>query len=404
MYDEILVRYGELSTKGKNRKYFIEQLQHNVRQVLTPWPEVKIKAQRDHMYLILNGAPEEEIGARLQNIFGIQSYSPVMKVAKTTEAMVAGALKMMQATYQPGQTFKIVTKRADHQFELDTNGVNQLVGEEIFKALDYAKVAMKNPDMVLRIEVRMDYIYLTNQVIKCAGGLPVGTSGKGMLMLSGGIDSPVAGYLAMKRGIKVEAVHFASPPYTSPQSLNKAKELAAKIAKYSGLVNFIEVPFTKIQEEIKNNVPEGYWMTLTRRMMLRLADLIRAERKGLAIINGESLGQVASQTMDSMYAINEVTTTPIIRPVVTMDKTEIIKIAEEIDTFDLAIQPFEDCCTVFAPKAPKTKPKMEKVLQYEERLNIDALLQEALAGITITPIKPGDQFLLQAEEEISSLL
>lgn len=404
MYNEILVRYGELSTKGKNRKYFIEQLQRNVRSILNDFPEVKIKAKRDHMYLILNGADVEVIGGKLQHIFGIQSYSPVMKVEKSVVAMTQAALNLMEENYKEGQTFKIITKRADHDFELDTNGINQYVGEKIFETINYAKVAMKNPDVVLRIEVRVDHIYLTNQVVKCAGGLPVGTSGKGMLMLSGGIDSPVAGYLAMKRGIKVEAVHFASPPYTSPQSLNKAKELAAKIARYSGEIKFIEVPFTKIQEEIKNNVPEGYWMTLTRRMMLRLSDLICSKQKGLAIINGESLGQVASQTIESMYAINEVTTTPIIRPVVTMDKTEIIKIAEHIDTFDLAIQPFEDCCTIFAPKAPKTKPRLDKVKQYEERLDIQGLLEAALADLKITTIYPNEQFLLDTKEEISELL
>ena len=398
MYNEILVRYGELSTKGKNRKYFIEQLQHNVRKVIKDYESVKIKAQRDHMYLILNGADAQEIGSRLQTIFGIQSYSPVIKIEKDVELLKQIAISMMKDNYLKGQTFKIITKRADHHFELDTNGINQTVGEAIFQEIGYAKVSMKNPDVILRIEVRSDYIYLTNTVVKCAGGLPVGTSGKGMLMLSGGIDSPVAGYLAMKRGINVEAVHFASPPYTSSQSLNKAKELAAKIAKYSGEVKFIEVPFTKIQEEIKKNVPEGYWMTLTRRMMLRLADKIREERKGLAIINGESLGQVASQTIESMYAINEVTATPIIRPVVTMDKTEIIKIAEHIDTFELAIQPFEDCCTIFAPKAPKTKPKLEKVHAYEQRLDIDALLEESLAEIKITSITPIDNFLLQSDD------
>jgi len=190
------------------------------------------------------------------------------------------------------------------------------------------------------------------------GGLPVGSSGKGMLMLSGGIDSPVAGYLAMKRGLEIEAVHFYSPPYTSVQALNKAKDLTVKLTPYVGSIKFITVPFTEIQEEIKRAVPSGYWMTITRRFMLRLTDLIREKRHGLAIVNGESLGQVASQTMHSMVAINEVTATPIIRPVITMDKSEIIEIAEKIDTFELAIQPFEDCCTIFAPPEPKTRPKI----------------------------------------------
>ncbi|MEL5941214.1 tRNA 4-thiouridine(8) synthase ThiI, partial [Tetragenococcus halophilus] len=187
--------------------------------------------------------------------------------------------------------------------------------------------------------------FLSHETISGAAGLPVGTSGKGMLMLSGGIDSPVAGYMAMKRGVEIEAVHFASPPYTSEQALQKAKDLTAKLAPYVGQIQFIEVPFTEVQEEIKNRVPQGYWMTITRRMMLRLTDSIRQLRRGLVILNGESLGQVASQTLQSMVAINEVTNTPIIRPVATMDKLEIIDTAQKIDTFDLSIQPFEDCCT-----------------------------------------------------------
>lgn len=404
MYNEILVRYGELSTKGKNRKYFIEQLQNNVQKVLTDFKGIKLKAQRDHLYIELNGHDYQSVGDRLKYIFGIQSYSPVIKIQKDISLLEKTAVMMMKEVYQDGQTFKVSTKRADHNFKLKTNDINQLLGSKIFEEFDYAKVSMKNPDVLLRVEVRMDYIYLTNQIIQCAGGLPVGTSGKGMLMLSGGIDSPVAGYLAMKRGIKVEAVHFSSPPYTSPKSLAKTKELAGKIAKYSGSINFIEVPFTKIQETIKNNVPEGYWMTITRRMMLRLCDLICQKRNGLAIVNGESLGQVASQTMESMYAINEVTSRPIIRPVVTMDKTEIIKIAEEIDTFEIAIQPFEDCCTIFAPKSPKTKPKLDKVYEYEKRLDIDGLLEESLANLKIEKIKPDSKFLIENSEDISNLL
>ena len=250
------------------------------------------------------------------------------------------------------------------------------------------KAQMQRPDINLRVEIRRDGAYLSYETIKGAGGLPVGTSGRGMLMLSGGIDSPVAGYLAMKRGVEIEAVHFASPPYTSEQALQKAKDLTEKLTPYVGGIQFIEVPFTEIQEEIKAHSPQGYWMTLTRRMMLRLTDAIREMRHGLVIINGESLGQVASQTLHSMVAINEVTTTPIIRPVVTMDKTEIIELAEKIDTFELAIQPFEDCCTIFAPPQPKTRPKLEKVLELEERFDIEGLMARCLAGLKIEEITP----------------
>lgn len=398
-YSEIMVRYGELSTKGKNRKLFIDQLSRNVKQALSDFPMVKVRGQRDRMHLILNGANAHEVMGQLDRIFGIQSFSPVIKIEKSVDQLIETAVQLMKETYQEGQTYKIVTKRADHSFELDTNGVNQTVGNAIVDAIPYVKVDVRQPDLKLRIEVRQDGIYLTSEVIKGAGGLPVGSSGKGMLMLSGGIDSPVAGYLAMKRGVKIEAVHFASPPYTSPQALDKAKDLTVKLVPYVGSINFIEVPFTEIQEEIKNKVPEGYLMTITRRMMMRITDRIREERKGLAIINGESLGQVASQTMHSMMAINDVTTTPVIRPVVTMDKLEIIDIAQEIDTFDLACQPFEDCCTVFAPPQPKTRPTVEKAREYEARMAVDELVERAVAGIKVTKIEANQHYLTQNDQD-----
>lgn len=385
-YTEIMVRYGELSTKGKNRKAFIQQLAQNVRQALQTHPKLKIKALRDRMHIELNGVAVAPVKQALQAIFGIQSFSPVVKIALDKEELLTTACTLMQEQYQEGQSFKIVTKRANHQFIWDTQAINQNVGKAIFNSCPFAKVDVRQPDVVLRIEVRQDGIYLMSEVIKGMGGLPVGSSGKGMLMLSGGIDSPVAGYLAMKRGVKIEAVHFASPPYTSPQALIKTKQLTAKLAPYVGQINFLEVPFTEIQEEIKRKVPEGYLMTVTRRMMLRLCDAIRERRHGLALINGESLGQVASQTMHSMLAINDVTTTPIIRPVITMDKLEIIDIAQQIDTYDLSIQPFEDCCTIFTPPAPKTRPKVEKAREYEARLAVDALIERALAGVRLTQV------------------
>ena len=223
-------------------------------------------------------------------------------------------------------------------------------------------------------------------------------------MLSGGIDSPVAGYLALKRGVDIEMVHFFSPPYTSEQALNKAKELTAKLTPYGGHIKFIQVPFTEIQETVKHDVPSGYLMTVQRRFMLRLTAALAQKRHGLAIFNGEALGQVASQTLESMAAINDVTTMPVLRPVVSMDKNEIIKIAQDIDTFDLSIMPFEDCCTIFAPPSPKTKPKIDKARAYEAKLDVDGLIERALAGVEITEIKIGDTFLNQEEESFAQLL
>ncbi|MDZ5760194.1 tRNA uracil 4-sulfurtransferase ThiI [Carnobacterium maltaromaticum] len=403
-YTEIMVRYGELSTKGKNKRTFINRLSQNVRRALHDFPEIKILGERDHMYLELNGADSHIVMKRLEPIFGIQNYSPVVRLPRDMEVVKQVAVEMVQSVFKEGQTFKITTKRADHLFELDTNDINQLLGAEVLRNVEGIKVQVKKPDIEVKVEVRLEGIFLSCQRIAGAGGLPVGSGGRAMLMLSGGIDSPVAGYLAMKRGVEVQAVHFHSPPYTSPRALQKAKDLTVKLTAYVGSIQFIEVPFTEIQEEIKRVVPEGYLMTVTRRMMMRLTDKIREQQRGLAIVNGESLGQVASQTLQSMVSINEVTNTPIIRPVVSMDKNEIIEIAQKIDTLELSIQPFEDCCTIFAPPAPKTKPKLEKAQKFEARLDVDGLIERAMAGLVISEIKTGDSLEEQQEEAFSEFL
>ncbi|TRT39240.1 tRNA 4-thiouridine(8) synthase ThiI [Lactobacillus mulieris] len=392
-YTEVMVRYGELSTKGKNRKDFIGRLAGNVEKVLADLENVKIYPKHDRMHIVLNGASLEEVDRRLKKVFGIQTYSPVIRTEKTLEAIKKTALEIMQAVYKSGMTFKVNTKRADHRFEYDTNQLNLMVGDYLFDNLPNPKVEMKHPDVVLRLEVRQDAVYISNQLLHGPGGMPVGTAGKAVMMLSGGIDSPVASYLALKRGVDIEMVHFFSPPYTSDKALAKAKELTGILANYCGKITFIAVPFAEIQETIKEKLPEGYLMTIQRRFMLRLADMIREKRKGLAIFNGESVGQVASQTLESMAAINNVTTTPVIRPVATMDKTEIIRLAEEIGTFDLSVMPFEDCCTIFAPPRPKTKPKIEKAIEYEKRLDVEGLLQRAMEGIEISTIKPNEKFI-----------
>lgn len=384
---EVMIRYGELSTKGKNKKYFINRLGDNVKDALNGFDKVKVKWQRDRMHVELNEENSEKVIRRLQDVFGIQTMSPVLKVEKSLEAAKKAVVQLVTSQYEQGATFKINTRRADHNWLYDTMELNRELGTAVTEALPKIKAQMNHPDITVRVEIRSKGIYLSVETIEGAGGMPVGTAGKGMLMLSGGIDSPVAGYLSMKRGMKVEAVHFHSPPYTSPQALQKAKDLTAKLARYSGSVQIIEVPFTEIQEAIKKQIPEGYIMTVTRRMMLRLTDIIRENRKGLAIVNGESLGQVASQTMESMVAINDVTTTPILRPLISMDKNEIISIAQDIDTFDLSILPYEDCCTIFTPPKPKTQPNLEKTREYERALDIEGLIERALEGIISEKIK-----------------
>lgn len=386
MKTRILIRYGELSTKGRNKKMFTQKLASNIKKALVDFPQVKVIPDYDFMYLDLHEAPEEAVIEKVKPIFGIQSISPVYIIEKDMEVAKKVVLDLLSQEDLEGKTFKIMTKRSDHTFEMDTNQINLFLGDAVLETYPEIKVQLKQPDITVRIDVRREHLMVSLKTIQGAGGLPVGTSGRAMLMLSGGIDSPVAGYLAMKRGMEIQCVHFASPPYTSPQALEKTKHLAAKIARFGGSIQFLTVPFSRIQEEIKKSVPEAYLMTIMRRFMLRITDQLRENARALAIANGESVGQVASQTLDSMVAINDVTNTPIIRPVATMDKLDIIKVAEEIDTFELSIQPFEDCCTVFAPPSPKTKPKLEKARQYEARLDIEGLIKEAVEGTVIEEI------------------
>lgn len=387
-YSEIMIRYGELSTKKKNRMRFINKLKNNMEHVLSIYPDVSVKTDRDRGHVYLNGTDYHEVAESLKEIFGIQAFSPSFKVEKNVDTLVKAVQEIMTSVYKDGMTFKITAKRSDHSFELDSRALNHTLGDAVFSVLPNIKAQMKQPDINLKVEIRDEAAYISYENIRGSGGLPVGTSGKGMLMLSGGIDSPVAGYLALKRGVDIEAVHFASPPYTSPGALKKAHDLTRKLTKFGGNIQFIEVPFTEIQEEIKEKAPEAYLMTLTRRFMMRITDRIRENRNGLVIINGESLGQVASQTLESMQTINAVTATPIIRPVVTMDKLEIIDIAQKIDTFDISIQPFEDCCTIFAPDRPKTNPKIKNTEQYEKRMDVEGLVERAVAGIMVTTIQP----------------
>ena len=404
MKTRILIRYGELSTKGRNKKMFTQKLASNIKKALVDFPQVKVIPDYDFMYLDLHEAPEEAVIEKVKPIFGIQSISPVYIIEKDMEVAKKVVLDLLSQENLEGKTFKIMTKRSDHTFEMDTNQINLFLGDAVLEAFPDIKVQLKQPDITVRIDVRREHLMVSLKTIPGAGGLPVGTSGRVMLMLSGGIDSPVAGYLAMKRGMEIQCVHFASPPYTSPQALENTKLLAAKIARFGGSIQFLTVPFSRIQEEIKKSVPEAYLMTIMRRFMLRITDELRKNAKALAIANGESVGQVASQTLESMVAINDVTNTPIIRPVATMDKLDIIKVAEEIDTFELSIQPFEDCCTVFAPPSPKTKPKLEKARQYEARLDVEGLIKEAVEGTVIEEITANYTTAVEtAQQEIDDL-
>lgn len=384
LYDHIVIRYGELSLKGKNRKIFTNQLHENVRSKLKAYPEVKIKNTRDRMIIILNGLDPEPIINICRSIFGIQNLSLAIKSENEVEKIKASALYALQEANDV-KTFKITTRRANKDFPIGSQEFNHVLGSHLLVNTDDVTVDVHNPDIELHVDIRKEATYITSQRINGAGGLPVGTSGRSLLLLSGGIDSPVAGYLAMRRGVKIEAVHFYSPPYTSEAAKQKVLDLANELARFGHDVNVHIVPFTALQQKIYREIPHGYSMTVMRRMMLRISEAI-AKREGiLSITTGESLGQVASQTMESMHAINAVTNYPIIRPLIAMDKNAIIDIAKEINTYDISVRPYEDCCTIFVPKAPKTKPKLEKVLLYEEKLDVDKEFAEIMSHIeTVT--------------------
>ena len=387
-YDRILIRYGELSTKGRNRNLFIEKLSNSIKGVLYEFPNVSIKSNRDRTYVILNGEDGKQICERLKGVFGIQSFSPVIKVDKDLNEMKDAMLDLFKEVHLSGQTFKITTRRADKTYFLDTNELNYAFGAHILQNVPDLKVDVKNPDLNMQIEIRSEAAYISCQTFYGPGGMPAGSSGKAMLMLSGGIDSPVAGYLSLKRGLEVEGVHFFSPPFTSERSKQKVLDLAEKLANYNGQFMLHIVPFTEIQQIIQKQIPENYSMTTTRRLMLRITDAIRIKQEALAIVTGESLGQVASQTLESMYAINEVTNTPLLRPLIMMDKSEIVGMAQSIGTHDISIRPFEDCCTVFVPASPKTKPRREKVSYYESFFDFEPYIQKAVENIESIVIKP----------------
>lgn len=380
-YDHILVRYGELTLKGTNRKRFTNVLKENVIQSLRSLEGTRVKCERDRMFISLfEEANVNEVMNRLTKIFGIKSISPVFKTTQNLEDIKQLCVSLAK-DFAHGDTFKIDVKRVDKSFSLDTYQLQRELGGVILKSVDHLKVDVKRPTHNIKVEVRKEGVYIYTKVIDGAGGLPTGTGGKTLLQLSGGIDSPVAGMEMMKRGVKIEAIHFHSPPFTSEKAKDKVIELTRILSERVGPIKLHIVPFTALQKQINKSVHPRYTMTSTRRMMLRVTDIILERIGANAIVNGENLGQVASQTLKSMYAINDVTSTPILRPLISLDKEDIIKKAKEIGTFEVSIQPYEDCCTIFTPKNPVTEPDFDKVVKYESVFNFDDLVQEAADNV-----------------------
>lgn len=383
-YDHILIRYGELGLKGKNIKQFILQLQRNVQDALQAFPNVKVTRSQGRMFVLLNGEEPTPVLEACQKIFGIYSLSPALRVENEEEAIKAGALFAL-THHKTASTFKVAVRRANKRFPIPSQEMNPLLGAHLLKNTEGYKVDVHEPDVEIKVEIREKATYITSTVYPGAGGLPVGTAGKAMLLLSGGIDSPVAGHLMMKRGIQLEMIHFHSPPFTSERAKQKVLDLTEKLTHFGGEINVHLVPFTALQQEIFKMIPERYAMTVMRRVMLRISEQL-CEKLGIqAVVTGESLGQVASQTLASMHTINEVTNLPVLRPLVSFDKEEIIHHSKKIDTYDISIRPFEDCCTIFVPKSPATNPKRSSVNEYESQVDFTAFMTEALNHIeTVT--------------------
>lgn len=379
LWKEILIRYGELTTKGRNRKDFIQRLKNNIKYIFSDIDPLTIRAEHDRMHIELENEEQfETLMEKLPRVFGIQSFSPVAIAEKDMASIQQVAQQIMDRYKDQKITFKVEAHRSDKTFPFKTYDIQKAVGGYLLKNNSNLSVDVKHPDVELRVEIRKEAAYLMSEVIHGAGGMPVGSNGKTLLLLSGGIDSPVAGYLMMKRGVRIDAIHFYSPPYTSEQSLQKVKDLANELTKFGSSIRLHVIPFTELQVLIKDTVPSEMLMTTTRRMMMKIADRVREEIGALGIVTGESLGQVASQTLESLTAINEVTNTPVLRPLISFDKLEIIEIAKQIGTYEISIKPYEDCCTIFTPANPKTKPKIERVAHFESKADFDEYIERAV--------------------------
>ena len=390
----ILIKYGELSTKKGNRNFFINTLSNNVYNKLCKY-DISIRKDRAHMYIEFKDSEFDSIKKDIDKVFGIHKYNIATIVPNDIERIKDTVLDMVKS--ESPSTFKIETKRSNKNFPNNSIEVNNIIGGHVLRNIDGIKVDVHNPEMLIKVEIRDESTYIYYKEYNGAGGYPVGTQPTGMLMLSGGIDSPVAGYLAMKRGVKLECVYFEAIPHTSLDARNKVIELTRKLSEYSGSINLHVVNFTKIQEAIYRTCRDDYCITIMRRMMYRIMEKICKTHKGYVIVNGESIGQVASQTLPSMNVINSVTNMPVIRPVACLDKLEIIDIARRIDTYETSILPYEDCCTVFVPKHPVINPRMDTAIEEENKFDYMSMIDEAVENMNTIKVT-------SKQEEFSDLL
>ena len=388
MKEIILIKNGELALKGLNRSSFEDVLVKNLRNSLKPLGEFEITKSQSTIMI----EPKSDDFAfktaldAVGKVFGIAGFSRAIAVEKDMESILKYAVPYLKDSLKNIKKFKVESKRSDKSFPLGSLEISAQLGGALLAEYSHLKVDVHEPEAVVMVEIRDKYAYIHCGQIKGAGGMPVGTAGRAEILISGGIDSPVAAWKMAKRGLKLSAVHFASPPYTSARAEMKVCKLLSKVAKYSGPIPLTIIPFTEIQEEIAKNCKEEYFTLIMRRFMMRLSEKVAIHNNCQALITGESLGQVASQTLPALAVTNAITSIPVLRPLIGMDKDEIIEISRKIDTFDISIEPYEDCCTVFTPKHPKTRPELHKCEAEEASLDIEGLVERAFNGATFKMI------------------
>lgn len=386
--DKVLsVSVGEIALKGLNRRYFEDKLISQLKSSLKEVQHGRIYKEQGKIYIESDGDDLEEIINRVKKIFGIVHISPCIRVAKDIEKLKKAVIEVMRNKKEEGsvKTFKVETNRVDKQFPLKSPEVSRQMGAVILKNVEGLSVDVNNPDIYVYIDIK-GHIYVYTDKIKGYGGLPVGTNGKGLLLLSGGIDSPVAGFLMAKRGVEISAIHFHSYPFTSERAEEKVKNLAKILSSYTGKIKMYSVNILDIQKEINQKCPEDQMTILSRRFMMRIAERVAIDNGIDALITGESLGQVASQTIQSLSVTNASVNMPIFRPLIGLDKTEIIEIAKDIETYETSILPYDDCCTLFLPKHPVTKPRLADIEESEKNLDVEELINKALETMTVYEI------------------
>ena len=392
MNEIILLKLGELVLKGLNRRSFEDKLQANIHRRLHPYGQFRVYTRQSATYVEPKDDSCDVLVAyeALKKVFGIVGLSLARPCEKDKDAILATAKEFLDTELRSAKSFKVETKRSDKHFSMNSMEISQYVGGALHDAYPHLKVDVHDPELCVHVEVREKAAYVHGPSEPGAGGLPIGMGGKAVSLLSGGIDSPVASWMIAKRGVQLELVHFFSPPYTSQQAKEKVIALARELTPWCGRMTLSIIPFTEIQEEIRRACPEDHFTLIMRRFMMRLAERVARRTGCKALVTGECLGQVASQTMDALTVSDDACAMPVLRPVIGMDKEEIVRLSRKIGTFDTSILPYEDCCTVFTPRHPRTHPVLEEVVQYEAALDIEGLIQRAMAGVERVTVSVAD--------------